>query len=83
MALCRPELVIRLDIDVNTAISRKPDHSDEELRDKIAVMVKLQYNGSKILDLDARAPYNEVLKNALDAVSAVAIASKRTHKISG
>lgn len=27
MALCRPELIIRLDIDVDTAFSRKPDHS--------------------------------------------------------
>ncbi len=77
MALCLPELIIRLDIDVDTALSRKPDHSYDELRDKIAVMVKLQYNGSRILELDARAPYSEVLKKALDAISSVAVASQR------
>ncbi|QWA13204.1 hypothetical protein GTU79_11430 [Sodalis ligni] len=80
MALCRPELIIRLDIDVGTAFSRKPDHSYEELRDKIGVMVKLRYNGSKILDLDARAPYSEVLEKALDAISSVAVASRRRDK---
>ncbi|KAB8307418.1 hypothetical protein EH228_15640 [Erwinia endophytica] len=77
MALCRPELIIRLDIDVETAFARKPDHSYEELQDKIAVMVELNYNGSRILDLDSRAPYNEVLEKALDAVSSVAVASQR------
>jgi len=77
MALCRPELIIRLDIDVETAFARKPDHSYEELRDKIAMMVKLNYNGSRILDLDSRAPYSEVLEKALDAVSSVAVASQR------
>ncbi|HEY0211674.1 hypothetical protein [Acerihabitans sp.] len=77
MALSRPELIIRLDIDVETAFSRKPDHSYEELRDKIAVMVKLDYNGARILDLDAKAPYSEVLEKALAAISSIAAASKR------
>ncbi len=82
MALYRPELIIRLDIDVDTAFSRKPDHSYEELRDKIAVMVKLHYNGARILDLDATAPYGEVLGKALDAISSVAGASQRRDKAS-
>jgi thymidylate kinase len=77
MALCRPALIIRLDIDVNTAISRKPDHSYEELSGKIAVMDKLNYNGARILELDARAPYSEVLENAQAAISSVALASQR------
>ncbi len=79
MALYRPALIIRLDIDADTAFSRKPDHSYEELRDKIAVMVKLNYNGARILDLDARAPYHEVLEKALDAISSVAVASQCRH----
>lgn len=81
MALCRPELIIRLDIDVATARSRKPDHSYEELRDKIAVMVKLNYNGSSILELDARAPYSEVLEQALDAITSVAVPSAREAEV--
>lgn len=71
MAVYRPALIIRLDIDVDTAFSRKPDHSYEELKDKISAMVRLQYNGARIIELDARAPYDEVLSNALNAISAV------------
>ncbi|WP_213992169.1 hypothetical protein [Sodalis sp. dw_96] len=81
MALCRPELIIRLDIDVDTAFSRKPDHRYEELQDKIDAMVKLHYNGSRILELDARAPYSEVLEKALDVISSVAVASQRRDKV--
>ncbi len=81
MALTRPELIIRLDIDADTAFSRKPDHSYQELQDKIEIMVKLNYNGTRILDLDSRAPYEEVLAKAMDAVSAVAVASQRKPEI--
>ncbi|PWW09658.1 hypothetical protein [Mangrovibacter plantisponsor] len=77
MALFRPELIIRLDIDADTAFSRKPDHSYEELKDKIANMVKLNYNGSRIVELDARAPYDEVLENALNAIYPVIEKSQR------
>lgn len=82
MSLCRPELIIRLNIDVETAFARKPDHSYEELTDKTAVMVKLHYNGATIIDLDARAPYHEVLKSALTALSPiVAGAQRRQHQM--
>ncbi|HEJ8021055.1 TPA: hypothetical protein SMI40_000404 [Serratia liquefaciens] len=77
MALCRPELIIRLDIDVDTAFSRKPDHSYEELKDKISAMVRLQYNGSRIIELDAKAPYDQVLEKALNAISSVAMIPSR------
>lgn len=77
MAAYRPELIIRLDIDVDTAFSRKPDHSYEELKDKISAMVRLQYNGARIIELDARAPYDEVLSNALNAISAVVPPAQR------
>ncbi|WP_313682673.1 hypothetical protein [Pantoea sp.] len=77
MAQYRPELIIRLDIDVETAYSRKPDHSYEELQDKIASMVKLRYNGSRILEIDSRLPYKEVLEKAMKAISATAVASDR------
>lgn len=77
MAVYRPELLIRLDIDVETAFSRKPDHDYEELRDKIAIMSTITYNGTRIFELDSRAPYKEVLEKALEVVSAVAQASGR------
>lgn len=75
MALIRPQLILRLDIDVDTAYARKPDHSYEELEDKISAMVRIQYNGSRIIELDARAPYDEVLAKALDSIAAVAAGS--------
>lgn len=81
MARYRPELIIRLDIDVDTAFSRKPDHDFDELRDKIDIMVKITYNGSRILDLDARAPYREVLEKALQAASIAATDSQRKSAI--
>lgn len=72
MALYRPALVIRLGVDINTAFSRKPDHDYDELRDKISVMEKINYNDAAIIELDARAPYGDVLDKALDAVLSVA-----------
>lgn len=71
MAMCRPALVIRLDIDIDTAYARKPDHSVDEMRDKITVMAQLQFNDAPILDLDARAPLADVLEEALRAIIAV------------
>ncbi len=76
MAQYRPELIIRLGIDIETAISRKPDHDYAELQDKIGVM-SVGYNGTKILEIDSRAPYSEVLEQAQKAVSLVAIVSDR------
>ena len=71
MAQYRPELIIRLGIDIETAISRKPDHDYAELQDKIGVMSTIGYNGTKILEIDSRAPYSEVLEQAQKAVSLV------------
>ena len=68
MAQQKPALIIRLNIDAETAHSRKPDHSLAELRDKISVMPRLNFNGTKLVDIDAKAPYAEVLANALKAV---------------
>jgi len=68
MATQRPTLIIRLNIDAETAYSRKPDHAIEELRDKIAIMPQLNYNGAQILDIDTRAPYPQVLKTALAGI---------------
>ena len=71
MALHRPSLVIRLMIDAETAHARKPDHPIEELRDKIAIMPRIGFNGAKICEIDARKPYDEVLAEALQAIEGV------------
>ena len=67
MASQVPALVIRLNIDADTAHERKPDHKLDILRDKVAIIPGLHFNGARILDLDGRDPYEQVLKTALDA----------------
>ena len=62
-----PALVIRLNIDAETAHSRKPDHKMARLEAKIAVIPNLGFNGATILDLDSREPYDTMLKSALEA----------------
>jgi hypothetical protein len=68
MAQQRPTLVIRLNIDENTAQERKPDHDIEELRDKISMMPRLGFNGAQICDIDASVPYAQVLEAALQEI---------------
>ena len=68
MALHRPALLIRLNIDAEAAHARKPDHDINELRDKIAVMTRLDFNGARVCDIDTSVPYPEVLEAALQAI---------------
>tara|TARA_R110001592_G_scaffold363372_2_gene686151 strand:+ start:11305 stop:12051 length:747 start_codon:yes stop_codon:yes gene_type:complete len=68
MAKYRPAVVIRLNIDAAAAHARKPDHDMAELRDKIDVMHRLNYNGSQIREIDATTPYPQVLEAALAAI---------------
>ena len=65
MASHLPALLIRLNIDADTAHLRKPDHKLSMLRDKVAVIPNLHFNGARILDLDGRDPYEQVLDTAL------------------
>lgn len=70
MAAYVPALLIRLNIDADTAHARKPDHKLSMLRDKVRVIPNLNFNNAPILDLDGRAPYPQVLEAALAAVRA-------------
>lgn len=65
MANHKPELVIRLNIDSQTAYQRKPDHKLKMLEDKVKVIPTLNFNNAAILDLDGTSPYQEVLDSAL------------------
>ena len=60
-----PALIIRLNIDAETAHARKPDHKMARLEAKIAVIPHLSFNKATILDLDSREPYDAMLKSAL------------------
>lgn len=75
MASHIPALVIRLNIDADTARQRKPDHRLSILRDKVEILPGLLFNGADILDLDGRDPYDQVLQTAL-AAAATALGCK-------
>lgn len=77
MASHRPALLIRLNVDAETAYARKPDHKLATLREKVRVIPTLKFNGARIVDLDAREPYSKVLQSALtEAYAAVALRPK-------
>ncbi len=69
MTSYRPDLVIRLNIDLDTACARKPDHRREALRDKVEVTPLLKFNGAHIVDIDSARPLIEVLAAAKAAVA--------------
>ena len=70
MASHVPALVIRLNIDADTAHQRKPDHKLSMLQDKVDIIPKLDFNGARILDLSGLDPYDQVLEAALIAANA-------------
>jgi len=69
MAAQKPTLVIRLNIDADTAHARKPDHDIAELVDKISAISRMNFNGTKICEIDACNPYPQVLEAALQAIN--------------
>jgi thymidylate kinase len=71
MAEHLPDLLIRLNVDAETAHARKPDHKLAMLEDKVRVIPTLTFNGANILDLDGTAPYAQVLETALTAARSV------------
>lgn len=70
MAAYVPTLVIRLHIDIDTALARKPDHARGLLEKKIAVTPQLTFGGADIVELDGRAPFDQVLAQAVAAIDA-------------
>lgn len=68
MAIWVPTLVIRLNVDVDTVMARKPDHSRSLIERKVETVPLLKFNGAPIVDLDATVPYDEELALALAAV---------------
>lgn len=68
MAQQPPRLVIRLNVDAETAHQRKPDHALAMLREKTAMWPQLTFAGAPILDLDGRDPADAIFHQALQAV---------------
>jgi len=64
-----PDLVIRLNVDIDTAMERKPDHDRESLSRKIKIMPKLTYQGAPIVDIDTSQPLEKVVEEATAALT--------------
>ena len=71
MAAHVPDLIIRLNVDVETALMRKPDHKRASIEAKVAVTPLLRFNGAHIVDLNATDPFETVLAQAKAAISSL------------
>lgn len=65
----RPDLVLRLNVDLDTACARKPDHRRSLLAEKIAVTPLLTFAGAPIVEIDASRPLPAVLADARAAIA--------------
>lgn len=70
MAAYVPTLVIRLHVDVDTVMARKPDHDRALITRKVETVPLLAFQGAPIVDIDATIPYEEELALAIAAVDA-------------
>ena len=68
MAAHLPTLVIRLNIDVATALARQPDHEEALVARKITATPLLRFNGARVEDVDAARPYPIVRAEVLTLV---------------
>jgi hypothetical protein len=68
MAAYVPTLVIRLHVDVETVMARKPDHNRALITRKVETVPMLAFSGAPIVDIDATIPYEEELALAIAAV---------------
>jgi energy-coupling factor transporter ATP-binding protein EcfA2 len=69
MVAYSPDLVLRLNVSLETAIERKPDHRASSLARKIGDVPRLRFGTAPIVELDAHAPLDAVLARAKAAVS--------------
>jgi thymidylate kinase len=68
MVSYRPTLVIRLNIDAETAFARKPDHNLALLRQKVEATPLLTFNGAQIVEVDASQPLETVQAQCMQLV---------------
>jgi hypothetical protein len=76
MASYVPTLVIRLHVDVDTVMARKPDHDRALIARKVETVPLLTFHDAPIVDIDATIPYEEEWALATAAVDK-ALANER------
>ncbi|MFQ5534380.1 MAG: hypothetical protein ACE5EM_06120 [Sphingomonadales bacterium] len=69
MVAARPDLVVKLKIDPETALSRKPDHRRHDIEIKVAVTEKLTFNDAPMVEVDASRPLDAVFAEVKRLVS--------------
>jgi len=69
MTQYKPDLVIRLHVDIDTACARKPDHVREALQKKVEITPLLTFNGAAIVEVNSVQPLAQVLTETQVAVS--------------
>jgi thymidylate kinase len=67
-----PDLVLRLNVDVDNARLRRPEHDRSFLARRIDLVSRLSFPNSRlgVVELDATEPYDDVLHRAIRAVLA-------------
>ncbi|MCI4592087.1 nucleoside triphosphate hydrolase [Sphingobium sp. BYY-5] len=68
MVANKPDLVLRLNVSLDVAVARKPDHRFSSLARKIADVPRLTFEGAPIVELDAEQPLEQVLAQAKAAI---------------
>jgi thymidylate kinase len=69
MTAHEPDLVLRLNVSLEVAAARKPDHRFTSLQRKIGDVPKLRFGNAPIVELDAEEPLDVVLARAKAAVA--------------
>ena len=62
----KPDVVLKLSLDFDTSISRKPNHDPEIIRDKIEILNQINFDN--MVDIDAKQSLDKVIldvKNTL------------------
>lgn len=66
-----PDLVLRLNVPLDLAAARKPDHRLAALARKVDEVPRLRFGAAPIVDLDAREPVDRVIARAQSAILAL------------
>ena len=70
MVSYKPDLVIRLHVDLETAAARKPDHRYDSLKMKVEAAPRLCFNGAPLLELSSLDPLPQVIGAAKAGIAA-------------
>lgn len=71
MASIKPDVVFRLNIDVDSAYQRKQDHDYNLLKLKVDATPRLSFRGARIVDIDSTLPYKEVCQIVSNVVKEI------------